>query len=97
MGRRSRWLALTLALCFVVVLALLVNIQLRRATVLSATATNPRNAVERFDNARGLVLAADGSVLARSVPTGANRHMPRRPAVRERRSMRPRLGAECSP
>ena len=71
MGRRSRWLALTLALCFVVVLALLMNIQLRRAAVLNATATNPRNAVERFDNARGLVLASDGSVLARSVPTGA--------------------------
>jgi cell division protein FtsI/penicillin-binding protein 2 len=30
-------------------------------------------------------------------PLAANRHMPRRPAVRERRSMRPRLGAECSP
>jgi penicillin-binding protein A len=71
MGRRIRWLALVLALCFVAVLAQLVNIQFRRATALNATATNPRNTAKRFDNDRGLILASDGSVLARSVPTGA--------------------------
>ncbi|MGH9099069.1 MAG: penicillin-binding transpeptidase domain-containing protein, partial [Acidimicrobiales bacterium] len=71
MGRRIRWLALVLAVCFVAVLAQLVNIQLRRATALNSTATNPRNAAKRFDNERGLVLASDGTVLARSVPTGA--------------------------
>ncbi len=70
MGRRIRWLALVLALCFVAVLVQLVNIQLQRAPALNATPSNPRNAVKRFDNDRGLILASNGTVLAKSVPTG---------------------------
>jgi penicillin-binding protein A len=67
MGRRIRWLGLVLVLCFVAVLAQLVNIQLREATKLNASTRNPRNAALLSDNERGLVLASDGTVLARSV------------------------------
>lgn len=68
MGRRIRWLALVLTVCFVAVLAQLVNIQLRQATSLNASSVNPRNATKTYDNARGMILASDGSVLAKSVP-----------------------------
>jgi penicillin-binding protein A len=71
MGRRIRWLALVLVLCFVAVLAQLVNIQLRQATSLNSSTKNPRNAAKRFDNARGVILASDGTVLAKSVPAAA--------------------------
>ena len=68
MGRRIRWLALVLTICFVAVLAQLVNIQLRQATSLNASPLNPRNSSKAYDNARGMILASNGSVLARSVP-----------------------------
>jgi len=68
MGRRIRWLALVLVVAFVAVLAQLVNIQLRQATSLNASTVNPRNASKRYHNPRGLILASDGTVLARSVP-----------------------------
>jgi peptidoglycan glycosyltransferase len=68
MGRRIRWLALVLVVAFVAVLAQLVNIQLREATSLNASTVNPRNASKRYDNPRGLILASNGLVLAKSVP-----------------------------
>jgi peptidoglycan glycosyltransferase len=71
MGRRIRWLALVLVLCFVAVLAQLVNIQLRQATSLNASTVNPRNATKKYDNLRGMILASDGSILAKSVPVAA--------------------------
>ncbi len=71
MGRRIRWLAVVLVLAFVAVLAQLVNIQLRQATSLNSSTVNPRNASKQFDNPRGMILASDGSVLARSVPATA--------------------------
>lgn len=67
MGRRIRWLGLVLVLCFAAVLAQLVNIQLRQATALNASAQNPRNAAASHDNQRGLILASTGMVLAKSV------------------------------
>lgn len=71
MARRIRWLALVLVVCFAAVLVQLVNVQYRQAPSLNASPVNPRNAVKRFHNPRGLILAADGTVLARSVPTHA--------------------------
>jgi penicillin-binding protein A len=73
MGRRIRWLGLVLVLCFAAVLAQLVNIQLRKATALNASKTNPRNAALLADNNRGLILASTGKILAQSVkaPKGA--------------------------
>ena len=67
MGRRIRWLGLVLVLCFAAVLVQLVNIQLRKATAINASPTNPRNAALAADNQRGLILASTGKVLARSV------------------------------
>jgi peptidoglycan glycosyltransferase len=68
MGRRIRWLGLILVLCFGAVLAQLVNIQVRQATALDNSRTNPRNLLAHADNQRGLVLAANGKVLAQSLP-----------------------------
>jgi len=67
-GRRIRWLGLALSLCFLLVLAQLVNIQVRQAQALDNSPQNPRIAATRFDNLRGDILAANGEVLARSVP-----------------------------
>lgn len=68
MGRRIRWLGLALGVCFMLVLGQLVNIQMRQAQALNASSQNPRIASTRYDNVRGDILAADGQVLARSVP-----------------------------
>ncbi len=71
MGRRVRWVGVVLILCFGLVIAQLVNIQFHRAGALNAMATNPRNIATHLDNQRGQILAADGTVLAKSVPTNA--------------------------
>ncbi len=68
MGRRIRWLGVVLAICFGLVLLQLVNIQLRQAQALNASSQNPRIAATRYDNIRGDILAANGEVLAHSVP-----------------------------
>lgn len=67
MGRRIRWLSLVLVVCFAAVLAQLVNIQLREATSLNSSPYNPRVSSKIFHNDRGLILAANGQVLAKSV------------------------------
>ncbi|HUZ11152.1 MAG TPA: penicillin-binding transpeptidase domain-containing protein [Acidimicrobiales bacterium] len=71
MGRRVRWLGLVMILCFTLVLVQLVNIQFRQAPALNKSSDNPRTLVDRYDNQRGDILAADGSVLARSVTATA--------------------------
>lgn len=77
MGRRIRWLALVLVLCFVAVLAQLVNIQLRQATRLNTTARyNPRITTKKYNNPRGMIFASDGTILAKSVPSGAPKGAP---------------------
>ncbi len=75
MGRRIRWLGVIMVLCFGLVVVQLVNIQLVKAKQLSTSPDNPRVAVMADDNARGDIYAADGTVLAQSVPTpaGTNR------------------------
>ena len=69
MGRRIRWLGVIMVVCFGLVIVQLVNIQLVKAKQLSASPMNPRNAALADQNARGDIYAADGTVLAQSVPT----------------------------
>ncbi len=74
MGRRIRWLGLVMIICFALVVIQLANIQFRRANALSHSSDNPVNQVPNYNNDRGVILAADGTVLAQSVriaPSGA--------------------------
>ncbi len=71
MGRRIRWLGVIMVVCLGLVIVQLVNIQLVKGKSLQTSANNPRVAATRSDNARGQILAADGTVLAKSVPTPA--------------------------
>ena len=71
MGRRIRWLGIVMVVCLGLVVAQLVNIQLVKGKQLQDSPNNPRVAAQRSDNARGEILASDGTVLAQSVPTPA--------------------------
>ena len=71
MGRRIRWLGVIMVVCLGLVIAQLVNIQLVKAKQLQNSPYNPRIASQRFINPRGNIYAADGTVLATSVPTPA--------------------------
>jgi peptidoglycan glycosyltransferase len=70
-GRRIRWLGIVLILCFGLILVQLTNIQFHRAAALSASQYNPRNSSAHTDNLRGDIFAADGTILAQSVPATA--------------------------
>jgi peptidoglycan glycosyltransferase len=68
-------LGVVLILCFGLVIVQLTNIQFRKADALTKSANNPVNRIPNYDNDRGEIFAADGSVLADSVrvaPKGAN-------------------------
>jgi peptidoglycan glycosyltransferase len=67
MGRRIRWLGVVLVLCFALVIVQLINIQFRQASALANSPDNPRIEATKYDNARGTIMAADGTVLAKSV------------------------------
>jgi penicillin-binding protein A len=67
MGRRIRWLGVVLILCFGLVIVQLTNIQFHRASALSDSSDNPVNRVPNFDNQRGEIFGADGTLLAESV------------------------------
>src|ERR1700749_2702650 len=69
MGRRIRWLGVILVVCLGLLAAQLVNIQLVKAKALQDSPYNPRIASQAYINPRGTILAADGTVLAKSVPT----------------------------
>lgn len=69
MGRRIRWLGVILILCFGLVLVQLVNVQFRQANALNSASANPRQVALKYSQTRGDILAADGSILAESVPT----------------------------
>ena len=71
MGRRIRWLGVVLLAGFALVIVQLVNIQFRQAGALANSPNNPRIAAQKYDNARGTITAADGTVLAKSVKTTA--------------------------
>jgi peptidoglycan glycosyltransferase len=67
MGRRIRWLGIGMLLCFSLVLVQLVNIQFVKAPALRASADNPRNEGQQYDNLRGSIYASDGTLLADSI------------------------------
>ena len=58
--------------CLGLVIVQLVNIQLLKAKQLQASPYNPRVTAQKEDNDRGIIYAADGTVLAQSVPTPAD-------------------------
>jgi penicillin-binding protein A len=62
--------------CFALVLVQLTNIQFRRASALATSAQNPINQAVDLNNVRGDILAADGTVLATSVPVAKNSTYP---------------------
>jgi penicillin-binding protein A len=66
-GRRIRWLGIVMIICFALVLVQLVNIQFRKASALANSPNNPKIAAKKYDNLRGTIALADGTVLARSV------------------------------
>jgi len=75
LGRRIRWLGVVLTVCFGLVIVQLTNIQYRRASALSTSPDNPVNRIPNFDNDRGDIFAANGTLLATSVriaPSGSN-------------------------
>ncbi len=71
MSRRIRWLGVVILLCFAVVMVQLTHIQFGEAKKLADSSSNPKNATLKYNNDRGYILAADGTVLARSVRTPA--------------------------
>ncbi len=71
MGRRIRWLGVIMVVCLGLVVAQLVNIQLVKAKQLQSSPFNPGIAAQRYNNPRGTIYAADGTVLAKSIPTPA--------------------------
>lgn len=71
MGRRIRWLGVLMIVCLGLVVVQLVNIQLVKAKQLQDSPHNPRVAANKYSNPRGKIFAADGTVLATSVPTTA--------------------------
>jgi penicillin-binding protein A len=74
MGRRIRWLGVIMVLCLGLVIVQLVNIQLVQEHKLADSPNNPGNSTMNLDNARGEILASDGTVLAQSVraPAGSS-------------------------
>jgi penicillin-binding protein A len=72
MGRRIRWLGVLMVACLGLVVAQLVNIQLVKAKQLQDSPNNPSIAAQKYNNPRGQITAADGTVLATSVPTPAS-------------------------
>jgi peptidoglycan glycosyltransferase len=68
MSRRIRWLALAMVACFVLLFLQLNNLQVVKAHQYANALNNPQVSAARFDKTRGLILSADGIVLAESVP-----------------------------
>ena len=69
MGRRIRWVGIVMLVCFALVIVQLANIQFVKARQLAGSPFNPRVAAQKYDDPRGTIYAADGTVLAKSVRT----------------------------
>lgn len=69
MSRRLTVFAIAILLLFVAVAVQAMNIQFFRASALNASPLNPRNSTTSSQFPRGEIVAADGTVLAESVPT----------------------------
>jgi len=68
MSRRLSVFAIVIVLLFAAIAAQAVNIQFFRAPGLNASILNPRNSQSNTQYPRGEIVAADGTVLAKSVP-----------------------------
>jgi penicillin-binding protein A len=71
-GRRIRWLGVVMLICFALVVVQLVNIQFRQAGALANSPYNPRVSAKEYDNQRGTIIAADGTILAKSVKVNSS-------------------------
>ena len=69
MSRRLRVLAVGIFVLFAAIAVQAMNVQFFRASALDQSSLNPRNSTATALYPRGEILAADGSVLAQSVPT----------------------------
>src|ERR1019366_2493737 len=78
MSRRLSNLAAVILLLFVVVAAQSANLQFFRAKALDESPQNPRVSQASSNAPRGKIFAADGTVLAESIPTGAGGNVYRR-------------------
>ena len=72
MGRRIGWLGIFITLCFVALFVQLNNVQVVQAKAEADNPHNPRIVFQKYAQPKGLIEAADGTVLAKSVPTHAN-------------------------
>jgi peptidoglycan glycosyltransferase len=77
-SRRLSILAAVILLLFVVVAAQSANLQFFRAKALDASPLNPRVSQASSNSPRGEIVAADGTVLAESIPTGKGGNVYRR-------------------
>ena len=75
MGRRIRWLGVIMVACLGLVVVAAGEHPAREGQAAADLAVQPPGRGERYVNPRGRSLAADGTVLAKSVPTpaGTNR------------------------
>jgi len=69
MGGRIRIVAMVVMLLLGIILIQGANIQFRRSEALATDPNNPRVSLAKLSQSRGQILAADGSVLAESIPT----------------------------
>ena len=69
MGGRIRILAMVVMLLLGIILIQGANVEFRQSQSLATNPNNPRVALAKLSQSRGQILAADGSVLAESVPT----------------------------
>ena len=72
MARRLSILATAIFLLFAVLAVQSANLQFFRANALDKSPINPRNNVSTTSSPRGEIIAANGEILAESVPAGAN-------------------------
>jgi len=69
MDKRIRIMALVILVLFGAILVQAANVQFRQSTKLANSPNNPRVHQAQLNQSRGVILAADGSKLAESVPT----------------------------
>lgn len=67
LSRRIRWLGLFIVLCFVAVFVQLNNYQVVQAHKLATSPGNPAVIAARYDQPRGDITSAEGTILAQSV------------------------------
>src|SRR5487761_2176531 len=78
MTRRLSVLAIVIFLALAVVIVQAANIQFLRANALDTSPINPRVSQASTTAPRGKIIAADGTVLAQSVPVGGSQSIYRR-------------------